>query len=402
MSLPDRFETELTKKLGIRYPIMCAGMGHVTGAELCAAVSNAGGIGTIGAIGMSVEGCRQEIRRLKEMLLPGKSIAGTVPFGLDLLLPKVGGNARKTNKDYTGGQLGAFVDVMIEESVPLFVCAVGVPPQWVVDKLHDHGIVVMNMAGAPKHVKKALSLGVDIICATGGEGGAHSGDISTLVLVPQCADMCKGKAILVGGGGIFDGRGIAACMALGAEGVWIGTRFLSSLEANCNRGWHKAILKAGSNDTRRIEIYTGRPLRVIKNKYNDKWAKQESKMRSLLAKGVIPIQQAMKEGEVDPKTYFGGPLSRHGQGIGKRPEPGFWNDVRDDKMWNEDVDCAQAGQAVGGINSVLPAAALVKSMMEELATCLQKLGKFGNQVPDNPKFDVGKIPDAIPLTLSSL
>ena len=71
-------------------------------------------------------------------------------------------------------------------------------------------------------------------------------------------------------------------------------------------------------------------------------------------------------------------------------------------MWNEDVDCAQAGQAVGGINSVLPAAALVKSMMEELATCLQKLGKFGNQVPDNPKFDVGEIPDAIPLTLSSL
>ena len=149
-------------------------MGHVTGSELCSAVSNAGGIGTIGAIGMSPEGCRQEIRRLKKMLRPGNSIAGTVPFGLDLLLPKVGGNARKTNKDYTGGQLGAFVDVMIEESVPLFVCAVGVPPQWVVDKLHDHGIVVMNMAGAPKHVKKALSLGVDIICATGGEGGAHS------------------------------------------------------------------------------------------------------------------------------------------------------------------------------------------------------------------------------------
>ena len=126
MSMPDRFETELTKKLGIRYPIMCAGMGHVTGSELCSAVSNAGGIGTIGAIGMSPEGCRQEIRRLKKMLRPGNSIAGTVPFGLDLLLPESRGTARKTNKDYTGGQLGAFVDVMIEESVPLFVCAVGV------------------------------------------------------------------------------------------------------------------------------------------------------------------------------------------------------------------------------------------------------------------------------------
>ena len=101
----DGFETELTKVLGIKYPIMCAGMGHVTGAELSAAVSNAGGIGTIGAIGMSPEGCRAEVQRLKKMLVPGDSIAGTVPFGLDLLLPQVGGNARKTNKDYTGGQL---------------------------------------------------------------------------------------------------------------------------------------------------------------------------------------------------------------------------------------------------------------------------------------------------------
>ena len=86
--------------LGMKYPIMCAGMGHVTGAELSAAVSNAGGIGTIGAIGMSPEGCRAEVIRLKAMLLPGDSIAGTVPFGLDLLLPQVGGDARKTNKDY--------------------------------------------------------------------------------------------------------------------------------------------------------------------------------------------------------------------------------------------------------------------------------------------------------------
>jgi NAD(P)H-dependent flavin oxidoreductase YrpB (nitropropane dioxygenase family) len=114
-------------------------MGHVTGAELSAAVSNAGGIGTIGAIGMSTEGLQAEIQRLKNMLIPGTSIAGTVPFGVDLLLPKVGGGARKTNKDYTGGQLNALVDMMIAERVPLFVCAVGVPPQWVVDKMHANG-----------------------------------------------------------------------------------------------------------------------------------------------------------------------------------------------------------------------------------------------------------------------
>ena len=90
-----------------------------------AAVSNAGGIGTVGAIGLSPEGMRSEIQRLKSMLEPG-----TTAFGVDLLLPQVGGNARKTNKDYTGGQLNALVDVLVDESVPLFVCAVGVPPKW--------------------------------------------------------------------------------------------------------------------------------------------------------------------------------------------------------------------------------------------------------------------------------
>ena len=96
-------ETGLTKLLGIKYPIMCAGMAHVTGADLASAVTNAGGIGTIGAIGLSPDGLRNEIRKLKSMLLPGKSLSGTLPFGVDLLLPKVGGKARATNKDYTGG-----------------------------------------------------------------------------------------------------------------------------------------------------------------------------------------------------------------------------------------------------------------------------------------------------------
>jgi NAD(P)H-dependent flavin oxidoreductase YrpB (nitropropane dioxygenase family) len=96
-------ETGLTKLLGIKYPIMCAGMAHVTGAELAAAVSNAGGIGTIGAIGLNPKGLRDEIQKLKSLLKPGNSICGTLPFGIDLLLPKIGGNARKTNSDYTGG-----------------------------------------------------------------------------------------------------------------------------------------------------------------------------------------------------------------------------------------------------------------------------------------------------------
>ena len=116
-------------------------------------MSNAGGIGTLGAIGLSAVGLRTEIRRTKRMLDPG-----ITAFGVDLLLPAVGGSARSTNEDYTGGQLEALVQVMVEEAVPLFVCAVGIPPRWVVEKLHDHGQLVMNMVGAPKHAVKAVLL----------------------------------------------------------------------------------------------------------------------------------------------------------------------------------------------------------------------------------------------------
>lgn len=361
----------------MRYPILCAGMGHVTGAELAAAVSNAGGCGVIGAIGMSVDGLRAEVQKLKSLLQKGDSIAGTFPFGVDLLLPKIGGGARKTNHDYTGGQLDALVDMMIEEKVPLFVCAVGIPPKWVVDKMHANGMVVMNMAGHPKHVKKALSVGVDIICATGTEGGAHSGDISTLVLLPQCADMLKGSnAILVGGGGIFDGRGVAACLALGAQGVWVGTRYLASFEANSSEPYRQAILNASSDQTRRIEIYTGRPLRVIKNEMNDYWADNVKEMKDLLSKGVIPLRHMRKtgewaEGKKLPKDFFMGPPPT---------KEGYWNDIREySKPWHRETDVAQAGQAVGGIKEIKPAAVITQELMEGLIGTLLDLKTLVSQ-----------------------
>lgn len=373
-SLPYKFETPLTRKLGIRYPIMCAGMGHVTGCDLAAAVSNAGGIGTIGAVGMSIDGLREEIHKLKKLLHRGNSIAGTLPFGVDLLLPQVGGNARKTNKDYTGGQLEKLVSMMIEERVPLFVCAVGIPPKWVVEKMHANGMSVMNMAGHPKHVKKALGVGVDIICATGTEGGAHSGDISTLVLLPQCADILKGSdTVLVGGGGIFDGRGVAACFALGAQGVWVGTRYLASLESNSSRPYREKLLKATSADTRRIEIYTGRPLRVIKNDMNDYWSDHVLEMKEMLQNGIIPYSAMLKKGEWAagrklPRDTFMGP---------KIPKNGYWNDIReDDRPWNEETDVAQAGQAVGGITEIKPAAVITTELMETLLFTLRNLKKL--------------------------
>merc|ERR1712023_87250 len=162
MASPQQIRTKLTDLLKIQHPVMLAGMNVAAGPKLAAAVSNAGGLGVIGGVGYTPDMLKEQIAELKEHLDDKNA-----PFGVDLLLPQVGGSARKTNYDYTKGKLNELVDIVIESGCKLFVSAVGVPPKAVVDKLHKHGILYMNMIGHPKHVKKCLEIGVDIICAQG-------------------------------------------------------------------------------------------------------------------------------------------------------------------------------------------------------------------------------------------
>jgi len=159
-----------------------------------------------------------------------------------LLIPQVGGSARKTNYDYNKGHLGELIEIIIKSGAKLFVSAVGVPPIQVVNRLHEAKILVMNMVGAPKHVPKALKVGVDLICCQGSEGGGHTGSIATSVLLPRCVDLCKGfKSSLTGrpiyvvaAGGIYDGRGLAMALSYGAQAVWVGTRFVMSKESGAS------------------------------------------------------------------------------------------------------------------------------------------------------------------------
>ncbi|KAL6173099.1 hypothetical protein ACJQWK_00666 [Exserohilum turcicum] len=139
---------------------MLAGMNVAAGPRLAAAVTNAGGLGVIGGVGYTPDMLREQIAELKEYLNDKSA-----PFGIDLLLPQVGGSARKTNYDYTKGKLNELVDIVIESGAKLFVSAVGVPPKAIVEKLHKAGVLYMNMIGHPKHIKKCLDIGVDIICA---------------------------------------------------------------------------------------------------------------------------------------------------------------------------------------------------------------------------------------------
>ena len=228
-TLPRTISTPLCDLLGVKHPVMLAGMNAVAHSELVAAVTNAGGIGTIGGLMLSPEALKKQIDEAKELIAD----KANPKFGVDLAIPQIGGSARKTNHDYTHGHLPELIDIIIAEKASLFVCAVGVPPRWAVDKLHAAGIPIMNMIGHPKHVDKALQAGVDIICAQGSEGGGHTGDIATTVLIPQVVDLCKGRispltgeqVLVVAAGGFFDGRGLAAALRWVLWGlVWGGER----------------------------------------------------------------------------------------------------------------------------------------------------------------------------------
>lgn len=285
-------------------------MARTSGGPLAAAVSNAGGLGCIGGLGYKPEQLRAIIHELKSHLA-----SPNLPFGVDLALPKIGDGARKTNHDYTEGKLDELITVTIEEGAALFISAVGIPPPHVIKRLHDAGILIMNMVGAPKHAKKALDAGVDIVCAQGGEGGGHTGDIPNSILIPAVVDVARqyrpkllkgGPALVVAAGGIYNGRSLAASLMQGAVGVWVGTRFVASREAGCSQLHKEAVVSAGFEDTLRTLVVSGRPLRVKMNEYIRGWEAQPEKIKSLTEKGVVPIEKDFEDGvDVDIPFLMG-------------------------------------------------------------------------------------------------
>ncbi|KAI1852392.1 hypothetical protein JX265_003841 [Neoarthrinium moseri] len=329
--------TPLTKLLGIQHPIVLAGMARTSGAELAAAVSNAGGLGVIGGFMYTPDQLREIVADMKKLLR-----SPDLPFGIDLALPQVGGNARKTNHDYTAGKLDELIDITIDSGARLFISAVGVPPKPVIDRLHKAGILVMNMVGHPKHAVKALDLGVDLICAQGGEGGGHTGDIANSVLIPAVVDVArryrpaalKGQtALVVAAGGISNGRSLASSLMQGAVGVWVGTRFVASAEAGCSEEHKKAVVACGFDETERTLVVSGRPLRMRTNAYIAAWHAQPGRIKELTERGVVPIEYDFDQGnDVDPPHLM--------------------------------------GQVAGAITKVQPAAEIVAEMVKEAADML--------------------------------
>ncbi|KAI0797851.1 2-nitropropane dioxygenase [Abortiporus biennis] len=344
------FSTPLTKLFNIKHPVMLAGMNVAAGPKLAAAVTNAGGIGVIGGVRQSPKMLQQSIDDLKSFLEDKDA-----PFGVDLLIPQVGGNARKTNYDYSKGQLSELIDIIIKSKASLFVCAVGVPPKDAVDKLHAAGIPVMNMVGHPKHVSKALAQSVDIICAQGGEGGGHTGDTPFSILIPACVDLCKNAkspltgepVIVVAAGGIADGRGLAASLSYGAAGVWVGTRFVASVEAGAPPKHKELVLSAGYDDTARTLIYSGRPMSVRRTPYVASWEKRQSEIEQLTAQGKIPHEVELEQ---HPEKSLEGRMWLMGKVAGA---------IHDIKPAKEIVDelVSTAAQSLSSANSQIVASA---------------------------------------------
>ncbi|KAK7180636.1 hypothetical protein DPSP01_006477 [Paraphaeosphaeria sporulosa] len=297
MSLPT-LQTPLSKLLGIQYPIILAGMARTSGGPLAAAVSNAGGLGVIGGLGYTPAQLQSIIDELK-----GNLSDKSLPFGVDLALPQVGGSARKTNHDYTHGQLDELIEVTIKNGAKLFVSAVGVPPARTIKRLHEAGVVIMNMVGHPRHAVKALEAGVDIVCAQGGEGGGHTGDIANSILIPAVVDVARKytspltgqPAMVVAAGGIYNGRSLASSLMQGAQGVWVGTRFVASTEAGCSQQHKENVVSARFEDTDRTLVVSGRPLRVKLNDYIRDWHARPEEIKALTEAGVVPLAKDMED-----------------------------------------------------------------------------------------------------------
>lgn len=302
-------KTPLCDLLGIEYPILSAGMGPTligenTGApvELVVAVSEAGGLGVLGGSGFTVDQLREAIREIKKLT--------DKPYGVDLLLPQkivdvpTGADAGpaeiplsqalefmpQEHKDWlkkiktemgipdvdimvqmntTTMRPNEAVQVCIEEKVPLFCAGLG-NPGFMVDQAHAQGMKVLGVTGNSKNARRMAASNVDIIVAQGHEGGGHTGRIGTMALLPMAIDAAAPKPVLAAGG-IGDGRGIAASLAMGCAGVWIGTRFLATVEGGALDINKQKILDSTDEDTRVSRAYTGKTLRASYNKYHDLW-----------------------------------------------------------------------------------------------------------------------------------
>jgi enoyl-[acyl-carrier protein] reductase II len=315
--------TRLTDLLGVEHPVMLAGMGGVSYADLAAAVSSAGGFGCLGASTMGNDKMVEEMAAVRAMT--------DRPFGVDLLTAMPGGMTEQ-------------VKLVIEGGASAFVAGLGVPTE-VVDLCHRHGVVVVSMCGKVEHAVRAVEAGCDLVVAQGTEAGGHTGQVASFPLVPQVVDAVGDRVPVVAAGGIFDGRGLAAALALGADGIWVGTRFIATPEARSVLGYKDKLLESREDQTTVSRAYSGKTMRVVRNTYTDYYDAHPGELKK------FPEQLGVSYG--NGAMHLGGDSFSDGVDV--------------------DKECYPAGQGVGAITELVPAAVLVERFVTEAEAALDRL-----------------------------
>lgn len=250
------FQTRVTELLNITYPVIQGGLAHLAYAELAAAVSNAGGLGQITAMSLpDQDSLRKEIDKVRELT--------DKPFGVNFAIGQ------------HGRPFEHMVEVAIEKEVPV-ISVTGGNPKPVLDMVKNTGIKKLVLVAARRQAEKAEELGADAVMVVGQEGGGHLGrdDVGTFVLTPQVADSVS--IPVIASGGIGDGRGFMAALALGAEGIEMGTRFIATKECvHAHESYKKALLEADEKSTVVIKRSLGAPARALKNNWTEKILKLE-------------------------------------------------------------------------------------------------------------------------------
>jgi enoyl-[acyl-carrier protein] reductase II len=321
----DDMKTRLTELLGVEHPVMLAGMGGVSYAPLVTAVSEAGGFGCLGASTMSNERMVAEIAAVRA--------ATDRPFGVDLLTAMP-------------GDLVGQVTQIIDGGASVFVAGLGVPAE-VVDLCHRHHVLVINMCGKVDHARRALDAGCDVVVAQGTEAVGHTGLVATMPLVPQIVDAVGADIPVVAAGGIFDGRGLAAALALGADGVWIGTRFIATPEARSVAGYKDALIRTREDGTTITRAFSGKTMRVVRNEYTSFFDEHPDEL--------VPFPGQLGRSVSDGAFHLGG-----------------GDDTPDIDPARE---CYPTGQGVGAIQTLIPAASLVTQIVNQAEQVLAGLGQ---------------------------
>jgi enoyl-[acyl-carrier protein] reductase II len=315
--------TRLTDVLQIEHPVMLAGMGGVSYSRLVAAVSEAGGFGCLGASTMGTQVMVEEIAKVRQLTQK--------PFGVDLLTASPG--------DMVGN-----VQKLIDGGASVFVAGLGVPRD-AIELCHEHGVIVINMCGKVRHAINAVEAGCDIVVAQGTEAGGHTGQVATMPLVPQIVDAVGDRVPVVAAGGIFDGRGLAAALALGADGVWVGTRFIATPEARAVVGYKDTLLRLPEDGTTVSRAYTGKTCRVVRNDFTQYFEEHPSELQP------FPAQ------------------------VGRATQENAFHLGGDENTPNVDPakEFFPAGQGVGAIDELVPAADLVHRFVAQAEAVLGSL-----------------------------